>query len=333
MSTAFPLPDEAKAILLLTSHFSKTSYGNEKPLTISEWRRFESWLKQNEASPAELLKPNLETLLEKWRDNKVSCERITHLLSRSHSLALAVEKWHRANLWWITQSDRLYPPLITKRLHCKSPPVLFGCGNQELLDVGGLAVVGSRNADKNDLGYAEQIGVKAATEGIAIVSGGARGVDEASMLGAMKSGGSVIGVLADNLLKTATSSKWRTGLMENRVALVSPFYPEAGFNIGHAMQRNQYIYCLSNSAMVVHCGNKGGTLTGARENLKRNWVPLWVKPTNDRNTANEELVNKGGCWVKAKIDDLKVADLVKGHNSDSCKRHELVQERIRFGET
>ena len=38
--------------------------------------------------------------------------------------------------------------------------------------------------------------------------------------------------------------------MDNNLVLISPFYPDAGFNVGNAMQRNKYIYCLSDAAMV-----------------------------------------------------------------------------------
>ncbi|RND27384.1 DNA-processing protein DprA, partial [Vibrio cholerae] len=98
------------------------------------------------------------------------------------------------------------------------------------------------------------------------------GVDEAAMQGAMLRGGSVIGVMSDSLLKAATSAKWRKGLLENNVVLVSPFYPEAGFNAGNAMARNKYIYCMASSSLVIHSGKNGGTLNGAEENLKKGWV-------------------------------------------------------------
>lgn len=57
---------------------------------------------------------------------------------------------------------------------------------------------------------------------------------------AMHANGHVVGVLADSLLKSATSAKWRKGLMDGNVVLVSPFFPEAGFNVGNAMARNKY---------------------------------------------------------------------------------------------
>lgn len=299
----------AQATLLLTCYFGKASNEKAKPLSNTEWGRFALWLKEKNTTPADLLVSEPKPLLAGWYDSRVDEERILQLLGRGHSLALAVEKWQRAGLWVVTRSDAEYPKRLKQRLKTDSPPVLFGCGNKALLNEGGLAVIGSRNANESDLSFTQQVGAKAAAEGISIVSGSARGVDEAAMLGAMNSGGSVVGIMADSLLKAATSAKWRKGLMDNSTVLVSPFYPEAGFNAGNAMARNKYIYCLADSALVIHSGKKGGTLNGAEENLKKRWVPLWVKPTEDKDAANASLVAKGGVWCAASIEDLSVGVL------------------------
>lgn len=305
------LSPTAQATLLLTSYFTKASSEDAKPLSNAEWGRFALWLKDKSITPADLLVSDPKPLLKGWHDSRVSTERIESLLGRGHSLALAVEKWQRAGLWLVTRADSDYPKRLKHHLKNESPAVLFGCGNKALLNSGGLAVIGSRNASGSDLSFTEQVGVKAASEGIAIVSGGARGVDEAAMQGAMHSGGSVIGVMADSLLKAATSAKWRKGLLENNVVLVSPFYPEAGFSAGNAMARNKYIYCMASSSLVIHSGKKGGTLNGAEENLKKGWVPLWVKPTTDTNAANADLVTKGGAWIDPDLSTLQIASLLQ----------------------
>lgn len=304
------LSPTAQATLLLTSYFSKASRESAKPLTNSEWGRFALWLKEKSTTPADLLVTDPKALLQGWHDARISAERIIELLNRGHSLALAMEKWQRAGLWVVTRSDPEYPKRLKQRLKTDSPPVLFGCGNKALLNAGGLAVIGSRNASEADLAFTDQVGAKAAKEGIAIVSGGARGVDETAMLGAIKQGGVVIGVMADSLLKAATSSKWRKGLMDDHAVLVSPFYPEAGFSAGNAMARNKYIYCLADSSLVIHSGKKGGTLNGAEENLKKTWVPLWVKQTIDKDAANADLVAKGGRWLETDTQFFKIADLM-----------------------
>lgn len=310
LPAAGALSPTAQATLLLTSYFSKASSESAKPLTNSEWGRFALWLKEKSTTPADLLVTDPKALLQGWHDARISAERIIELLNRGHSLALAMEKWQRAGLWVVTRSDPEYPKRLKQRLKTDSPPVLFGCGNKALLNAGGLAVIGSRNASEADLAFTDQVGAKAAKEGIAIVSGGARGVDETAMLGAIKQGGVVIGVMADSLLKAATSSKWRKGLMDDHAVLVSPFYPEAGFSAGNAMARNKYIYCLADSSLVIHSGKKGGTLNGAEENLKKTWVPLWVKQTIDKDAANADLVAKGGRWLETDTQFFKIADLM-----------------------
>ena len=319
------LSPTAQATLLLTSYFSKAGSEVVKPLSNSEWGRFALWLKQNSTTPADLLAAEPNSLLCGWHDSRVSIERILQLLSRGHSLALAVEKWQRAGLWVMTRADPDYPKRLKYRLKTDSPPVLFGCGNKNLLSAGGLAVVGSRNANGVDLSFTEQVGALAASEQITIVSGGARGVDETAMLGAMHNGGPVIGVMADSLLRAATSAKWREGLMGGNTVLISPFYPEAGFNAGNAMARNKFIYCLSDSSLVIHSGKKGGTLSGAQENLKKGWVPLWVKPTDDSNAANAILVAKGGRWCDADINNLDIAALLAPANNSA---HQLKEEQL-----
>ena len=49
------------------------------------------------------------------------------------------------------------------------------------------------------------LGVKASQTGENIISGGARGVDESAMLGALEVEGTVIGILANGLLRACSS--------------------------------------------------------------------------------------------------------------------------------
>ncbi|MGM1051014.1 MAG: DNA-processing protein DprA [Pseudomonadota bacterium] len=303
------LSTAAQATLLLTSYFSKPAKGAAKPLTPTEWGRFAQWLHEINHTPGDLLSHATPWVLDKWSDDKIPRERLEALLQRGSSMALALEKWQRSGLWIITRSDPEYPKRLKKRLKHVAPPVLYGCGNAELLNAGGLAVVGSRKAGDEDLKYARMLGAKANQAAVGIVSGGARGIDEAAMQGAVQEGGPVIGVLSEGLLKAATSSQWRQGLMSGGLVLVSPYYPEAGFNTGNAMGRNKYIYCLADAAVVVHSGSSGGTKAGAEENLKKGWVPLWVKPTQDPEAGNQALVDAGGVWCADDIEQLDIVSL------------------------
>ncbi|MEP3630551.1 MAG: DNA-processing protein DprA [Hyphomicrobiales bacterium] len=327
------LSPSAQATLLMTSHFGKTSTDGPRPLSIVEWGRFAMWLKDQAATPEDLLRPNVDELLQRWQDKKVDAARITQLLSRGHALALAVEKWQRAGLWIITRADPDYPMRLKSRLKTLSPPVLFGCGERRLINDGGLAVIGSRNASDEDLAFTQTIGSKAAQRGISIVSGGARGVDETAMLGAINADGGAIGIVADSLLRAATSKKWRNALMDGRLVLLSPFYPEAGFSVGNAMARNKYIYCLAESSLVIHSGTKGGTINGAEENLKKNWVPLWVKPTHDKEAGNASLVAKGGRWCESDTKAIEVQSLFVSRNTPDIQEQETQTDMFALNST
>ncbi len=80
------------------------------------------------------------------------------------------------------------------------------------------------------------------SQGYALVSGGARGVDETAMLGALNAEGTAVGIMADSLLKAATSAKWRKHLMRGNLALISPFYPEISDDLGlHKSQTKAWL--------------------------------------------------------------------------------------------
>ena len=287
-----------QAVMLLTVTFGRSDRSGTKPLSIREWARFAVWLKDHGLEPVSLLKCDLPSVLSGWADRTITVPRLEGLLGRGGALGLALERWQRAGLWVMTRSEPEYPRRLKERLGQESPPVLFGCGDRTLLNHGGIAVVGSRDASEDDLAFTEHLGSDAAGQGIAIVSGGARGVDQHAMLGAVGNEGAAVGVLADSLLRSATSAKYRKHVATGRLVLISPFNPEARFNVGNAMSRNRYIYCLSDAAVVISSKTgRGGTWSGAIEDIEAGWVPLWVKRNPDAGSGNSELVARGARWL------------------------------------
>ena len=268
------------AVLLLTAHLSGSDDNGAKPLTTEEWWAFENWLGERNVT-LEYLLENVDEVLGGRSDSGGTPERIKRLLDRGSALGLAKDRWAQADLWWLTSADEDYPARLKKRLGRASPAVLYGCGRQTLLCSGGIAVVGSRDASENDLSWTQAFGGAVAEAGYSVVSGGARGIDQAAMFGALDKGGTVVGILADSLIRASSSKMYRSHLRSQDLVLISSFNPEAGFTVGRAMQRNKYIYCLSDRALVVHSGIKGGTWEGAVENMKKQWVPIWVRRDSD----------------------------------------------------
>lgn len=295
----------AQAVLLLAARLSGKEAGTAvRPLTNTEWARFARWLHERGMRPEQLLGEGRDEVLGAWTDEKIDRERLRALLDRGPALALALDKWLNAGLWIITRADPDYPQRLKQRLGWTSPPVLFGCGGRALLGRGGLAVVGSRDAPPEDLAYSRRVGARAAEASIPIISGGARGIDEEAMLGALEAGGTVIGVLADSLLRATAQSRYRSHLMSSNLALISPYHPDARFLSGNAMGRNRYIYCLAHAAVAVHSRGSGGTWSGANEALKHGWCTLWVKVSGDPTSANAKLIELGGKALSADADEI-----------------------------
>jgi len=312
------------AIMLLTVYLGGTNSAQARPLSPKEWAKFASWLSQKNLTPESLLNADLVPLLEGWVDSKVNRLRLEKLLSRGAALGLAMEKWTRAGLWVMTRSDADYPKRLLKRLGKISPPVLFGCGKKSLLNSSGVSIVGSRNVSDEDADFTSNLGKRVANSGLSVVSGGARGVDQLAMLGALNASGTSIGVLADSLLTSSMSKKYREFIASGDLVLVSPFNPEARFNVGNAMGRNKYIYCISDAAVVV-CSTpeKGGTWNGAIENIVKEWVPLWVKENPSISSGNGLLKNRGANWFPEFADDLNV--LLKSHSSIVSKPERTIE--------
>jgi predicted Rossmann fold nucleotide-binding protein DprA/Smf involved in DNA uptake len=314
------MDENKQAILLLSSYFGKSISEDYRPLTPTEYGRIAAWLHEHDYQPSDLFH-RLDEVEEDWEDpkGKITIERLKYLLGRGLAMGLALDKWHSAGIWTVTRSEIEYPQRLKQHLGQQAPAVLFGVGNKQLLNAGGLSVVGSRSIDDADRQDTETVGKQAALEGFNLVSGGARGVDETAMLGAISVEGTALGILANDLLKAAVAGKWRNHLKSGQLALISSYYPEAGFSAGNAMGRNKYIYCLSDYALVIRSDEgTGGTWSGSNEVLRKGWVPLFVKSPSlaEGNIALEKLganqitipasESRDEEWLRAKLNSPTV---------------------------
>ncbi len=288
------LSADTEVVLLLCGRFGGEKQDSFQPLTPREYGELAKWLLGRSLRPSDLMASAGREALSDVHEARLERKRIEFLLDRGTAMALALERWARGGLWVISRGDAEFPKRLRRHLKYATPPLLYGAGDKSLLDLGGLAIIGSRDATESALEYTRSIAERCACEGMAVVSGGARGVDAAAMQGATEAGGYCIGVLASDLLKTSVNRQNRVGLQEGRLVLVSPFFPEAGFNAGNAMGRNRYIYTLADQALVIDSAlRSGGTWEGAIENLKHRWVPMYVRSPGE-GAGNAALIAEGG---------------------------------------
>jgi DNA processing protein len=289
------LSPDAQAILLLTAPLL-AGRGRPSPdlLTPGEYNRLARLLREREQQPADLLGPEAHEVLAACQPT-MDGARLERLLGRGFVLSQAVEHWQARAIWVVSRADAGYPRRLKERLKEHAPAVLYACGDEAILETGGLAVVGSRHVDDGLVAQTERIGELAAAARCTLVSGGARGIDQAAMRGALEAGGKVVGILADSLERAAMVRDHRAPLMDDRLVLLSPYDPAAPFNVGHAMQRNKLIYALADAALVVSADyQRGGTWAGAVEQLEK-WrlVPVYVRSSGEPGRGLEGLRDKG----------------------------------------
>jgi DNA processing protein len=289
------LSPNTQAILLLTAPLiaGKGQVASEL-LSPGEYKKLARHLREIQKQPSDLIAGKAEELLRSCQPF-IDMTRLQRLLERGFLLGQALERWQSRSIWVVSRADAEYPRRLKARLKEEAPPILYGCGDIHQIDLGGLSVVGSRSVTEDLIDYTLQVSHLAAYAEKMLISGGARGVDQAAMRGSIESGGQVCGVLADSLEKTVMNRENRNLLMNGQLALTSPYDPSAGFNVGNAMQRNKLIYALSDAALIVNSDlKKGGTWTGALEQLEKyQFVPLYVRSTGAPSEGLNALHAKG----------------------------------------
>ncbi len=296
-----PLSKDSYAILLLCSDLAMPNFPDYKPFTLKEWQSFSYKLKN---SPLERPESFFSSTADDWRThlglNDEQVFRVQKLLARGGQLGIELERLENIGIWVTTRAEATYPLRLERVLMQKSPVILYGAGDQRLLNSDGVSIVGSRNVDQRGILFTEQLAKKCVSEKLIVISGGAKGVDTIAQDTAVQQGGKAITILADDLESRIMRREYKEAIIAEKLLLLSSFNPKARFKVYTAMERNKYIYGLSNYAVVVSSSSgTGGTWAGAIENLRAGWVPLFVRSGNDIPDGNKKLIEQGGISLEA----------------------------------
>ncbi len=298
-------PEDLRVVLAMTARLAAGEKG-PPTLTPVEWSMVATYLNDQGRYPRDLLNGHGDDLLAgiEGLQRKLTRDRLAGLLQRHGHADLRLNDWTRRDIWVLGRGDTDYPRRFRPELGSSRPPLLYGSGNSNLLNTTAVAIVGSRDAEYRLLRRATDLGAAVAAQGFTVVSGGARGIDERSVEGALMEGGTAVVVLPDSLATQAAKVQFREFLDSGRLALISPYSPDAGYQTGTAMGRNRLIYCLSRAAVVVRSNrHAGGTFAGAQQALKNGWTRVWVERTSDETSGNHVLHERdGAAWLPA--DDL-----------------------------
>lgn len=138
--------------------------------------------------------------------------------------------------------------------------------------------MGARRADAYGREIAERIARCAAQHGVAVVSGGAYGVDITAHRAALDAGGTTVAVLGSGIdqLKPAAHARDFRRMMQQG-AVVSPYALGQAPTPWTYPRRNPWIAALADGLVVVQAALKSGTLYSAHAALHYG-RPVWVVP-------------------------------------------------------
>ncbi len=303
------LTDDAHALVMACSYVGLDQRTELTSLSLKEWNTlapkiFQSSLK----TPGGMLGLSAEALQSELALSLAEAQRLASLLDRGGAVGFELESMMNAGIRLVTRVDRHYPQRLKEKLKTSTPVVLFYAGELTLAQNEAVAIIGSRAVDEAGADFTAKLAGLCVRNRMAVVSGGAKGVDIVSMKTALENGGNCIGVMSDSLAKKIREREARQYIFEERLLLLTPFHPNTPFQIANAMSRNKVIYALADYAVVVASDfEAGGTWAGATENLRKGYVPLFVRSDNDAPKGNLALLDKNvAALTTAEIEQAEV---------------------------
>lgn len=176
----------------------------------------------------------------------------------ANHIAFCVQKEIRL----VGRCDPAYPAALS-RIH-DPPIVLYLRGNLLPSDEIAIAMVGARHATQYGLEVADRLARGLSAAGFTIVSGLARGIDQAAHRGALAAGGRTIAVLGSGLLEIYppehTDLARAIALQGAVISEADPHHKPRGSSFP---QRNRIISGLALGLIVVEAADRSGALISA----------------------------------------------------------------------
>ncbi|MDQ3471092.1 MAG: DNA-processing protein DprA [Pseudomonadota bacterium] len=198
----------------------------------------------------------------------------------------------------------LYPSLLAEM--DDAPPLLIAKGDLKLLDKRAVAMVGARNASAAACRFARTLAHDLGLEGIALVSGLARGVDSAAHDGALDSG--TVGVVAGGIdVFYPPENEARQTAMFERGLVLAEMPPGTEPRARHFPYRNRIIAGMSVGTVVVEAAPRSGSLITARlaAEAGREVMAVPGSPLDPRAQGCNQLIRDGATLVQNAADVME----------------------------
>lgn len=210
--------------------------------------------------------------------------------------------------WVMTPDDAGYP--LQLRELDDLPLLLHGLGTMPPTEYEPcIGMVGTRKAREIGMDAAYRIGYGLAAGGMTVVSGGAVGIDGASLTGALDAGGRVVSIQACGLDVDypAENRELRRRILKTGGMLISEYPPGTPPLPHHFPVRNRLISGMAAGVCVVEAGSRSGALITA-SHAREQGRDVFAVPgeiLTAANSGSNRLIKQGARLVDSAVEILE----------------------------
>lgn len=219
-----------------------------------------------------------------------------------------IESARRIGVRFVTPDETGYPPRLATI--DDAPPLLAVRGSLDALMRPAIAVVGSRNASAAGMKFAQTLTRELAEAGFIIISGLARGIDQAAHRASLQSG--TVAVLAGGHSQIYPPE--HEDLLHSIVGGAGAAISEMPLN--HALRprdfprRNRLISGAAVGVVIVEAAHRSGSLITARMAAEQGREVFAVpgSPLDPRSAGANDLIKQGATLVTSAADIITVVN-------------------------
>lgn len=224
------------------------------------------------------------------------------------------QRWNQNDVRLLTWRDEGYPPSL--REIEDFPPLLFVRGSLQERDRFAIAIVGTRQPTSYGRNVTERLARELSRYGLTIVSGGARGIDTAAHIGALRADGRTIAVLGCGIdVPYPPESAALFNRIASQGAILSEYPPGTPPDAWRFPARNRLVSALSLGVLVVEAPNDSGALITANHALEQG-KPVFAVPGNidtGQSAGCHKLIKEGATLVDSVEDIVRLLGIAPEH--------------------
>ncbi len=232
------------------------------------------------------------------------------------------QKLQDRKIRFVTKDDPEYPGRL-KEIY-GAPFALYVKGSLPPDHRKTLAIIGARDCSAYGMEIAKYLSGAVAREGIAVISGLARGIDSCAHIGALNAGGSTYGVLGCGIDICYPKENINLYMeLQKDGGILSEYAPGIQPLAGHFPMRNRIISGLSDGILVIEARKKSGTLITVDIGLEqgKNIYALPGRITDLLSTGCNNLIKMGAKPVTTPediLEDYQICSVTKHTEHSSC---------------